>query len=188
MMNLGTLRRAGLAAIVLLLLAALPASSLEPSLPADVQAGIIAKLWQLDRNFPQHAPIMLGVAYQEKYRASFVQAHDLCDAFTRARLPVQCVLINISPATPIADQFSGRNIDAVYITPLRAMDVGMLVPILRARRIRTVTAVSEYVDAGVAVGLALRGDHAQIVINLPASRAEGSDFSSQLLKMARVIQ
>lgn len=187
MINPGTRMWTCWAALLILLLAS-PASAFEPTVPADVQAAIIAKLWQLDRNFPKHTPITLGVLYQEKYRASFVAAHELCDAFSHANLPVQCVLIDISVAPPLTDQLSQRGVDAIYIAPLRAIDIGFLVVVTRARRIRTVTAVSDYVDAGAAVGLALKGDHTQIVINLPAARAEGADFSSQLLKMARVIQ
>jgi hypothetical protein len=188
MINPGTKRWVRWAALLILLLASSSASALEPAVPPDVQAAIIAKLWQLDRNFPRHVPMTLGVLYQAKYRASFVAAHDLCDAFARAKLPVQCILIDISVGPALADQLSQRSVNAIYIAPLRAIDVGMLVLISRAKRIRTVTSVDEYVISGVAVGLALSGDHVQIVINLPAARSEGAGFSSQLLKMARVIQ
>jgi hypothetical protein len=181
-------RRAGAAAILLMAFSAPSAWALEPTVPVDIQAGIIAKLWQLDRNFPKHVPMTLGVLYQEKFRTSFIVAHDLCDAFARAKLPVRCILIDISAQPTLADQLTRLGVDAIYIAPLRAIDVGMLVLVSRARRIRTVTAVDEYVMEGAAVGLALQGDHAQIVINLPAARAEGADFSSQLLKLARVIQ
>lgn len=184
----GTSFRYAIAAILLMGSFASRVSAIEPAVPPDVQAGIIAKVWQFDRNFPRHVPMTLGVLYQAKYRASFVAAHDLCDAFARAKLPVQCILIDISEGPALADQLSQRSVDAIYIAPLRAIDVGMLVLVSRAKRIRTVTSVEEYVMAGVAVGVALSGDHAQIVINLPAARAEGADFSSQLLKMARVIQ
>jgi hypothetical protein len=68
------------------------------------------------------------------------------------------------------------------------VNVEALFVALRLRRIRTVTAVNEYVIAGAAVGLDLRGDHAEIVVNLPAARAEGSDFSSQLLRLARIVE
>jgi YfiR/HmsC-like len=59
---------------------------------------------------------------------------------------------------------------------------------MRVKWIRTVTAVNEHLLAGAAVGLSLRGDHAEIVVNLPASRAEGASFSSQLLRVARILE
>ena len=183
-------QRIGTATVALLIvfLVAPGARGVEPTVPAELQAPIIANLWQFDRNFPRRGPITLGVLYQEKYRTSFVAAHELCDAFLRTRLPVRCVLIDISVPVQLADLLAGHDIDAVYFTPLRAVDVAVLLLPLRTKRIRSVTSVDEYVTSGVALGLALRGDHAQIVVNLPAARMEGSDFSSQLLKLARVIQ
>jgi len=38
------------------------------------------------------------------------------------------------------------------------------------------------------VGVGLKGESPEIIINLPAAREEGSDFSSSLLKLARVIE
>ncbi len=187
-MNMRTTWRAGLGAIMLMVVLAPMAPALEPAVPVDLQAAVISNLWQLDRNFPRRPQLTLGVLYQEKFRASFVAAHDLCDAFGRSKLPVRCVLIDISGPSSLADQLPASGIDAAYIAPMRAADVGVLVLVLRSKRIRTVTVVDEYMSAGVAVELTLSGDHAQIVVNLPAARAEGADFSSQLLKLARVIQ
>lgn len=42
--------------------------------------------------------------------------------------------------------------------------------------------------AAQSVGIDLTGDRPDIVINLPAAKAEGADFDAQLLKLARVIQ
>jgi hypothetical protein len=173
------------AAVVLTAFLALPAAAVEPAVPAQVQAAIIAKLWQFDRNFVHHGDLTLAVLYQTKFRISFVAAHDLCHEFEAARLPVRCVFIDVvDDSTPLPLQ----GIDAAYIAPLRAVNVEALLGLLRTKRIRTVTAVNDYVLTGAAVGLALRGDHAEIVVNLPASRAEGSDFSSQLLRLARIVE
>jgi hypothetical protein len=172
------------AAALLAAFLTLPAMAVEPAVPPQVQAAIIAKLWQFDHNFVPHGPLTLAVLYQSKVRSSFVAAHDLCHEFEAAHLPVRCVFIDVeSDATPLPLQ----GIDAAYIAPLRAINVEALFGLMRVKRIRTVTAVDEYVPAGAAVGLSLRGDHAEIVVNLPASRAEGADFSAQLLKLARIV-
>jgi hypothetical protein len=174
--------------MLLMAFLALPAAAVEPAVPPQVQAAIIEKLWQFDRNFVQHGEITLAVLYQTKYRISFVAAHDLCHEFEAAHLAVRCVFIDISDAAVPLDAQLPRGTDAAYVAPLRAVNVEAVFIALRARRIRSVTAVPEYVLAGSAVGLALRGDHAQIVVNLPAARAEGADFSSQLLKLARIVE
>ncbi|HEV7484432.1 MAG TPA: YfiR family protein [Thermoanaerobaculia bacterium] len=181
-------RFASAAAILLMAFMALPAAAVEPAVPPQVQAAIIAKLWQFDRNFVHRDSLTLAVLFQSKYRTSFVTAHDLCHEFEAAHLPVRCVLIDISDGAVPPDQQVPQGVDAAYIAPLRAVNIEALFIALRLRRIRTVTAVNDYVLAGSAVGLALRGDHAEIVVNLPAARAEGADFSSQLLKLARIVE
>ncbi|MGA8806623.1 MAG: YfiR/HmsC family protein [Thermoanaerobaculia bacterium] len=173
---------------MLLAFLALPAAAVEPAVPPQVQAAIIAKLWQFDRNFVPRDPLTLGVLYQSKFRISFVAANDLCHEFEAAKLSVRCVLVDLSDGAVAPGQQIPQGIDAAYIAPLRAVNVEALFVALRVRRIRTVTAVPEYVAAGAAVGLALRGDHAAMIVNLPAARAEGSDFSSQLLKLARIVE
>jgi hypothetical protein len=182
------IRFASAAAVLLTAFLALPAAAVEPTVPPQVQAAIISKLWQFDRNFVQHNPLTLAVLYETKFRISFVAAHDLCHEFEAAHLPVRCVLIDISDDAVAIDHLIPPGVDAAYVAPLRAVNVEALFVTLRARRIRTVTAVNEYVLAGSAVGLSLRGDHAEIVVNLRASRAEGADFSSQLLRLARIVE
>jgi hypothetical protein len=51
----------------------------------------------------------------------------------------------------------------------------------------TLTGVAEYVRAGIAVGIGVRDDRPEILVNLAAARAAGADFSAQLLLLARVI-
>jgi hypothetical protein len=76
----------------------------------------------------------------------------------------------------------------VYVAPLRPATLRQVLGTLRGARVRSVTAVPEYVRDGVSVGIAVAAGRPRLVINLAASRAQGSDFSSQLLKLARVIR
>lgn len=75
----------------------------------------------------------------------------------------------------------------VYVTPLRSVDVAEIARISRSRGLRTVTGVPEYVEEGIAVGIGERKARPLIIINLRGARAEGSDFSSQLLNLARIV-
>ena len=47
--------------------------------------------------------------------------------------------------------------------------------------------VPVFVEDGLAVGIAMKGNRPLVVINLTASKAEGADFSSQLLHIAKII-
>lgn len=181
-------RRTAAAIVLLVLLPCRPLIAVEANVPASTQAAIIANLWVLDRNFRAPGDIVLGIVYQEKFRPSVVAAQELCESIERAKLHIRCVMLNLGDAATFHDQLSRAAVQAIYLTPLRSVDLPPILGETRARHIRSVTAVEEYLAAGAAVALTLKGEHPQIVVNLPAARAEGSDFSSQLLKIAKVLQ
>ena len=54
-------------------------------------------------------------------------------------------------------------------------------------KLTTLTGVPDYVRRGVAVGIGVEQDKPQILINLGAARAEGSDFDASLLRIAIVV-
>lgn len=51
----------------------------------------------------------------------------------------------------------------------------------------TFTGVPKYVEQGIAVGIGIQDRKPKIHINLSASKAEGAEFSSQLLKLAEIV-
>ncbi|MCK4591646.1 MAG: YfiR family protein, partial [Candidatus Latescibacteria bacterium] len=83
---------------------------------------------------------------------------------------------------------SRNNIDILYVAPLRALGVKTITGVSRAKRILTLTGVPDYVESGLAVGIGIKGEKPRVIINSPAAKAEGADFSSQLLKLAKVIK
>jgi hypothetical protein len=50
-----------------------------------------------------------------------------------------------------------------------------------------VTGVPEYVERGLAIGVGVKGERPEIVINLDASRAEGAELNAQVLRIARIV-
>lgn len=173
---------------LLLVLLAPAAHSEGTALPARVQMEIFSKIWTLDRSFSVDGQLTVAVIYQAKYRPSLLMKDAIIEAGKELRLNIRFVAIDIDPTAAVAVQFPDGDLDFVYIAPLRAIDVEKIIRETRKRRIRTMTAVTQYVDEGVAVGLEVRDGRPQIVVNLPASRAEGSNFSSHLLKLARIVR
>ena len=86
-----------------------------------------------------------------------------------------------------SDALVREGIRVLYVAPLRAVAIGEVVAISRARKITTLTGVPEFVEKGIALGIALRAERPLILVHLAAARAEGADFNSQLLKLARVL-
>jgi hypothetical protein len=163
------------------------AVSVSMPVPADVQLALFRNIWKLDRNFDGTKQITLAIVYQENYSESVAAKDDLLAAIAQQKLPIVPILMDAKSQQLLSNGLHGADVDVVYITPLRALDVSEIGRISRYRRIRTITGVPEYVEAGLAVGIGLRRDRPLIIVNLEQARAEGSAFSSQLLALARIV-
>jgi hypothetical protein len=102
-------------------------------------------------------------------------------------IPFRLVSIDIDD-TDLASATSRENVDILYITPLRAAEIETITAVSRAEKIMTITGVPDYVELGLAVGIGEEGNKPLIIINLPTAKAEGADFSSKLLKLAKIIE
>jgi hypothetical protein len=102
-------------------------------------------------------------------------------------MPIRKVTIDIGEEHDLAAAVSRDRIDIFYVTPLRAVAMESFTSISRSKRISTLTGLPEYVESGLAVGIGTKGERPLIIINSPAAKAEGIDFNSQLLKLAKII-
>lgn len=169
---------------MLLFAGAAPADEL--LVPAADQAAILKKIWTLDRTFPTTRTVTVAVLYQKKYRRSQLVADGLAQALRIGTPLVRVVMVDLE-LVPAAE-FLPKDTDVAFIVPLRAVDVNSIAREARSRRVRTVTCVAEYVNDGVSVGIAVEKERPRILINLEAARAEGSEYSSQLLALARIVR
>jgi len=177
------------------LLAASAAHGQEMPVPAPTQALIFTKILTFDRNLKARAgkELRIGVLYQKKVRSSL----EAQEEFVRAMcgdpgrridgLPLSCAAIEWTSASEVEAALVLKGIRVLYVAPLRAVAIEEVVAISRARRITKLTGVPEFVEKGIALGLALRAERPLILVHLAAARAEGADFNSQLLKLARVL-
>ncbi len=168
----------------------------EIAVPVEVQVPLLAKILSFDRNLAARSEreLVLGVLFQRRYRTSANVADEVRDAVRR--LPpgavggrrVRTVPIDLDD-TPDLETALGRNgVLVLYVAPLRAADIRALASICRSLRVTSITGVPSYVESGVSVGIGVRGERPEIVINLVASRAEGADLNAQLLKLARIVE
>jgi hypothetical protein len=179
--------RATLHVIVAILLLGGSLRADEPLVPTDVQLAVFAKVWTLDRNFPANGDVKMAVLYQSHYRTSMAVRDEIVQA--APGVPgLRCTFIDLDTDTNSLDRLlKPGDVQVIYIAPLRAFEVDGITRLARSRHLRTVTGVPEYVEQGVALGLTVRKDRPLILVNLNAARAEGSEFSSQLLKLARIV-
>lgn len=164
-------------------------------IPIETQFPIFLKILTYDRNLQQRAGDGLNIliVYQKNFRTSF-------SAYEKIREVLRKIDINTIENIPIKysyldiDEFSlqstiTRNkVNVIYLCPLRGVSLESITSLTRERGILSFSGVPDYVDSGIAIGLELKGERTQILINLTAAKAERSDFSSQLLKLCKIIE
>jgi hypothetical protein len=162
--------------------------------PVEVQVPLMLKILAFDRSLSdaQSAPLVVGVAFQGKNRTSSevgaevrkqLHAHSGQSVGGRA---VRIVAIDLDASSDIRAALERDSVRVLYVAPLRAVAIASVAAATRDRLVMSFTGIPVYVEQGLAVGIDVNGVRPQIVINLPASRAEGALFSADLLKLARI--
>jgi hypothetical protein len=165
------------------------------AVPVHVQYELLMKVLSYDRAIQarEGAELRVGVLYQSKVRAS-LQAQEEFVAAGHARpvligtKKVSFVPLDQSELGDLGAIIDRKWIDILYVAPLRVTGIAAITSLSRASRVLTLTGVPAFVEHGLAVGISVKGKRPQIVINLAAAKAEGADFTSQLLKVAKIIE
>ena len=190
--------RAGLLALGLTAFAARSSVAQELAVPVSVQIPILAKILNFDRNFTERAGgrLTIGVLYQSRYRTSANVAAEVCRALEQLppsafgaleSLERTCIAIDLDAISALDSVVKRLGVRVLYVSPLRAVHIEDVMAVSRAAQITTFTGVPRYVETGMAIGVDLKRERPEIVINLAASRAEGADLAAHLLKLARVV-
>jgi len=176
------------ALLPLLVVLSAPAAGGDGSpIPAQMQMLLFSKIWMFDRSVADKDQIVMAVLYQSTFRASAEAKDEVIEAVRAGGLKVRCVPVALDDAGHIAAGLQTVKADVFYVTEMRGVNIADVVGVSRVRKIKTITVVGEYLEAGVAIGLRVRGDKPVIVVNLKAAKAEGSDLTGQLLKVATII-
>lgn len=163
-------------------------------LPVETQIPLFLKLLTFDRNLPTEpgTQLVIAIVFQGGNRESSAARRQATVELLKAGqlmpgLTARIVDIDLERDRDVAAILVTQGVVAMYISPLRAVDIHALTRITRAAQVRSFSGVTRYVTQGIGLGATMRGDLPQIIVNLPATREEGADFSAQLLKLARVI-
>jgi hypothetical protein len=167
----------------------------EMAVPVEVQMPLLFKVLSYDHNLLSKAKeqLVVGILFQGAVASSSetkdaaLRLHADGSLSSMDGIPLEFVPIDISedPDWPAKVAFMAP--DILYVAPLRGVAIQSVATITRAHQIATITGIPEYVDRGLGIGIAGKEDKPQIVINLPASKAEGLNIGSQALKLARLV-
>lgn len=180
--------------LVFLLAAVFFCEGQDAPIPLDVQYRLLTKIVEFDRRFQglTEKKMVLAIIYQRKYRPSLEAQQEIEQLVKnqpkQGEISLDCIAIDLSPETDLKERLAESHVSLLYIAPLRSMDLDTITSVSRELKINTFTGVPEYAERGVAVAIGIKGNKPQIIVNLTAAKAEGSNYSSQLLGLARVIE
>jgi hypothetical protein len=167
----------------------------EIAVPMNVQVPLFLKILTYDRNLTigDGKELVIGIVFQSRFRLSLNAKDEFSKMVAEASLksknvPVRCVPIDLESDIDLSDRISAGKINILYIAPLRSIALDEITSISRELHVITLTGVPEYVESGFSVGIGMKGEKPEILINRKAAISEGADFSSQLLKLAKIIE
>lgn len=160
--------------------------------PAELQAGLLAKLASYDRNFKSRARgkvrILLvvkpGVAKSRLAAATMASA--LRDVDQVGGLPHDQVFVKYEGAGALAKQVKKDRAAVVYITPGFDDELGALQSALGGLDVLSVSAVPKYVRKGAVLGFELSSGKPKILLNLPQAKRQNVRFKPSVLKLMKV--
>jgi hypothetical protein len=164
--------------------------------PVEQQFALFAKILTFDKNLKDRVgkEMVLAIIYQNNFKSSFDTKNvlektiDLSPIKTVLDIPLRTVAIDIENEIDLESALKRNNISVAYIAPLRAASLNLIISRMRQLQIRTLTGVPDYVNSGLAIGIGSKGGKPEILVNLAASKLEGANFNSQLLKLAKIIK
>jgi len=165
--------------------------------PIEEQAPLILKILTYDRNLERNSTevLTIGIVHDPTNVESATAMQELSDFLFANKdkrvkqKPFRYFQIEYTGPQNLRAFSEEREIGVYYITPgLPRSSLSGILEVSRALSITTMTGVPDYVQAGVAVGIGERRGRPQILINLPASREEESEFDASLLRISTVIR
>lgn len=183
-----------LVVLLCLLCLLMTTASWAQTLPPSTMALALGRALAYDRRLATRAgaQLDLAVVYVEGDRSSESLANDLYQAFsdlaktTVQGMPLRVVRVAWRGPETIARLTQGA--DVLFLSSgLGAHADALTAAANKAQRL-TLVVDEETVRRGATLAVVLDGTRPQIVINLPAAKSAGADFSSDLLRVARVIR
>jgi hypothetical protein len=164
--------------------------------PAELQVPLILKILTYDRNFDSrsNSALRVGIVFVAGDPVSLKAKNEVAGVFrsfsdkTVKKLAIRHTEIEYTSDSQIEEAARINQFNIFYVAPGNSRNLANLLRISRARQIITTTGVPAYVDQGIAVGVGVAQDRPHILINLPSSKAEGSEFDASLLRIAKVVR
>ncbi len=159
-------------------------------------ASTLMRILAYDRNLKTRAsgkaaPVF--ILYLEGNQASETMQSDVSNALedlaasvTVAELHVSVLSVPYSGVSDLEAKIMAKRPVAMFVCTGLADAVPAVSAVTRRRSVLTLTLTTAYLKTGLSIGFQRGDDRVNILINLPASRAEGADLDAALLRLAEV--
>lgn len=190
-----TLTRAGIAGLLAVALAAVPARGDE--LAPRNQALLLLRVLAYDRNLarragPRATVLVLyrpGDLGSESRRSSLRTAfEEVAREVVVSGLAVEVEEVAFRSAADLDAKVAASSAALVYVDRALAPELAEITRATRVRSALTAAGARELLPQGVAVAVVASGTRAAILVNLAAARREGADLDSALLGIAEVLR
>jgi len=184
---------AALVAVALLL----PLFAAAEQLPAANKALLIFRILAFDRALADRAgeTIVVAVVSREGVQESEADQAEMVAAMTELAKTtsivgrtIRVVRVPFQGGDRLDASLSQERAVAAYLTPSLTEQLGVISQVARKRDILTFSGVEAYIEAGVSFGVVRRGAKPSILVNLPATKAEGALVDTALLRIAEVVK
>jgi hypothetical protein len=181
--------------LLVLLLAAAVARAEVVVVPFDVQIPLLLKALTYDRNLKTRAGDQARIAVVvppksgRNVTGELQASLDKLPGRTVNGLAVVFKEISATDEVALDDGLKDGQWAAVFVMPgFSRSELAKLRRICETRRVLPVGASIDDVEQGLAFGIGVDGNRPQLVVNLPASKACGSDFDLALLQLSKVLR
>jgi hypothetical protein len=184
------------------LLLSLPAALLPRSLaaqedvavPVPLQMELLVKVASYDKNLPARAAtaarVLILVKAGDPQSSHVAQTAKLAlQGKTLNRLAVEASELVFSDGASVAQSVREKGAAILYAAPgFDPNDMQSVARSLRGVSVLSVGSLARFVETGVVLGFDLVGGKPKLIVHLRRARDQGVDLSSQVLKLAKVIE
>ena len=160
------------------------------------QATIIARVFSYDYKLKARAgeSLVIAVLFKSGDAASESAAQGWFEGFkalvgTKVQgLPLSVVKLAFTNPAQVRAAVAAQGIDVLLVSDHLEAELGAIKELSRSKKLMTVAGKEAYVPQGLTLGVFADGERNQIEVNLTAARAEDVSFSSDLLRLAKIIK
>jgi hypothetical protein len=180
--------------IPFLLLATAPRAEEVITVPAKIQASIIAKVLGYDRNLAKRSgeAVVIGVVTDAR---SADKRGELWDAFSQlsksqiGKLPVSVISIHAIQAERVAPESEAAGVNAIYESQRAGEETIKAVLAWAQKKKAPAFCDSErLVERGFVFGIGVENEKPRMIINFAQAKIQGLDLPSTVLQLSKIIR